>query len=251
MELDVAEARGVMAEVQGRLRDVRVLVVEDVAESRHIVAFFLKKAGALVETAEDGREGLDKVTAGSFDAVLMDLEMPEANGYATLVMLREMQFTKPVVALTAHESIDERRRCQYAGFNGYLTKPINPSDLVDIVAGLTSTPAPEVSRLGTRQMDEAPAYKCSSTLANAYQSFLNRLPGRSDELRRAWREAHWEKAEKIAHQLKGTAGCCGFTGIMDVMCAIEDELRAEKNLPRLECFFERLTLAGQDASRLF
>ena len=123
------------AEPVGRLDGVRVLLAEDGLDNREILTAYLRGAGAAVETVEDGRcavtAALAAVTAGRpFAAILMDMQMPELDGYGATSELRHHGYAGPVIALTAHAMADDRAKCLAAGCDDYLTKPVDRRALV-------------------------------------------------------------------------------------------------------------------------
>lgn len=120
-------------DVQPLLRNVRILLVEDSPDNRALVSRFLKSAGATVEMACDGLEGVQKALHGQFDIVLMDLQMPNLDGYDAIKRLRGIGYKVPIVALTAHAFKEDRDRCLQIGFNEHLTKPVNKNDLIHTV----------------------------------------------------------------------------------------------------------------------
>ncbi|MFY9340866.1 MAG: response regulator, partial [Planctomycetota bacterium] len=115
----------------------RVLVVDDARDNQHLLKAMLQKLGHTVELADNGRVGVDTVKAArpgaQFDLVLMDLQMPELDGFGAIQELRGLGYTMPIVALTAHALADDRERCFLAGATAYETKPITRQRLADVV----------------------------------------------------------------------------------------------------------------------
>ena len=112
------------------LQGVRVLVVDDAPDNQLLVSRILKLAGANVDCAENGRRGVELALSGSYDAVLMDIQMPELDGYGATQELRAKGYTKPIIALTAHAMKDERQRCLKIGFNDHMSKPVDRAALL-------------------------------------------------------------------------------------------------------------------------
>ncbi len=116
------------------LRGVRVLVVEDARDNQILVERVLRNAGATVSLADNGLSGVERASAEVFDVVLMDIQMPGIDGHEAATRLRQQDFKKPIVALTAHAMNDERRKALQMGFDDYVTKPIDRLHLVSTVA---------------------------------------------------------------------------------------------------------------------
>ena len=109
----------------------RVLFAEDDSlTSRMLVNLLWDIVGIEVSLATDGEEALRKATAEPFDLILMDMEMPQMNGYEATRRLREAGITIPIIALTAHAMAGDRQRCLAAGCTDYLSKPFTQKILV-------------------------------------------------------------------------------------------------------------------------
>lgn len=115
------------------LNGIKVLLVEDSVDNQIVVSRFLKMQGAEVELANNGLEGVAKAIDGDHNVVLMDIQMPELDGYGAISQLRSQGFKKPIIALTAHGMIEDRNRALGIGSNDHLTKPVNRGDLIDRV----------------------------------------------------------------------------------------------------------------------
>jgi len=115
-----------------------VLLAEDGIDNQRLISTLLKKEGARVMLAENGeiavRRALDAQENGKpFDVILMDMSMPILDGYGATGKLRELGYTLPIVALTAHAMSGDREKCIAAGCNDYTTKPVNREKLREIV----------------------------------------------------------------------------------------------------------------------
>ena len=120
------------------LAGLRVLLADDSSDNQLLVRLVLTRQGATVDTANNGLEAFKMGIEGDFDIALMDIQMPEMDGYEATRALREAGFKKPIVALTAHAMPEERARTLAAGCNGHLTKPLNKTELIETIERLTS-----------------------------------------------------------------------------------------------------------------
>lgn len=119
------------------LKNINVLVVDDAPDNQLLIWHFLTKAGACMDTAENGLEGYKKAITGAYDVVLMDVQMPLMDGYTATQRLREHGFSKPIIALTAHAMNEVKEKCLTVGYTDHLTKPINPPELIACIINYT------------------------------------------------------------------------------------------------------------------
>jgi len=221
-----------------RFADARVLVVDDAAENRELLALVLGDLGLDVSLACDGREAIDAVAAAEaaavpFEAILMDIQMPGMDGYEAVGRLRASGFVAPVIALTANAMKGFESRVEEAGFSHYQTKPIDIAGLGRLLGELlggerTVTEAADEAVHGITNASEssnrsAPAVATeetdplvSSLLAGSpkFHEIVARFMPRLDEetvaLRAALEAGKMEDVARIAHWLKGSAGNVGF-----------------------------------------
>ena len=119
-----------------RLRGRRILLAEDGRDNQRLVTWLLERAGAEVVVVGDGRQAVAAALSSPFDLVLMDMQMPELDGYGATMELRAQASAVPIVALTANAMTDDRRRCLEAGCDDYLSKPIDRAVLIATCARL-------------------------------------------------------------------------------------------------------------------
>ena len=114
----------------------RVLIVEDNVDNFELVRFLLERAGYQVISAATGREGVDTARSEIPDLILMDLSMPELDGWSATQLLKSDSLTRhiPILALTAHTLPGDRKRAIEAGCDGYISKPINVASFERLVA---------------------------------------------------------------------------------------------------------------------
>jgi len=123
----------------------RILLAEDNPVNRQIAVRMLESEGHQVVVAANGREALAAWRGAPFDVILMDVQMPEMDGFQTAVAIRRAESVSsihvPIIAITAHAMADDRERCLAAGMDDYVSKPIRKSDLIDAIARHTQPSA--------------------------------------------------------------------------------------------------------------
>ena len=247
------------------VRGARVLLVEDNATNQLIARELLERAGMHVEVADNGREALERVRAqpleNHWDIVLMDVQMPEMDGYSATAAIRRIpDFERlPIIALTAHVLADERTRCYQAGMNDYISKPIDPDELLATMhrwLGKSISP-PAISPQGGTLSSAAnpPDFPLVEGLHSA--AGLKRVGGNEklfrtlllqlmrdreatlEALERAVGESDAAAVQSLAHALNGVSGNLGAVRVQEQ--AAELERLARQGI----CSKETLILLGQ------
>ena len=118
------------------LDGLRILLADDARDNRKIASWHLRRAGAAVDLAVNGKiaveMALQAVASGrSYDAVLMDMQMPELDGFSATRLLREKHYQRPIIALTAHAMVGDREKAIATGCDDYDTKPIDLPRLLE------------------------------------------------------------------------------------------------------------------------
>lgn len=113
------------------LEGARILLVEDAEDNQILISHFLQRAGAQIDMASNGEEGVEKALKNEYSVVLMDIQMPYLDGYEATTRLRSAGYQKPIIALTAHALREEREKALRTGCNGHLTKPIDRHELIE------------------------------------------------------------------------------------------------------------------------
>ncbi|HEY4330087.1 MAG TPA: ATP-binding protein [Phycisphaerae bacterium] len=224
-----------------RLR-ARILLVDDGPDNRRLLSVYLREAGATVALAENGRIGCDEALAAEangepFDVVLMDMQMPEMDGYGAAARLRAKGYTRPIIALTANAMAEDREKCMKAGCSDYLSKPVRKHDLLIMVAayagclpketvdeestdkkgGEGSRPKREVIR--SEMTDE--------TLRGYLDIYIKELPTRVRDMEGCLAHNDLQRLSNEVHKLKGTGGLYGLMPITDAAGRVEKLLGQE------------------------
>jgi signal transduction histidine kinase/CheY-like chemotaxis protein len=232
-----------------RLRGAQILLVEDNEINQQIAVELLEGAGAAVQVAGNGREAVEILSHGPqpprFDLVLMDLQMPEMDGYQATVKLRsDPRFAPlPIIAMTAHATIEERQRCLAAGMNDHIAKPIDPSSLFETVGRFyepVNGPAggdeahtgpeeaagglPSITNLDTK--DGLARVGGNQTLyLKLLRQFVEQQGAVVGQITTALAKGDMRQAILLAHTLKGVAGNIGATNVQGAAGVLEKSIR--------------------------
>lgn len=233
----------------------RILVVDDGDTNRKLVKLILKRAGAIVMTAENGLEGVEAVQRETFDLILMDMQMPVMDGYSATRQLRSDGLGIPIIALTAHAMKGDEAKCRDAGCSDYLTKPVDAERVVAIVSKWLSQsqasamawlqPAaalPEIQPIrSTLPADDVEF--CEIVI-----DFVERLRTRLIEMRQIHAAGSCQQLTSLSHWLKGAGGTAGFHELTEPARELEqaaktgDTVRCSTCLSTLEELASRIVL---------
>ncbi|UFS69967.1 response regulator [Geomonas sp. RF6] len=177
-----------------------ILVAEDNPVNLTVTEALLRRAGARVTAATNGIEAVEACLSGSFDVVLMDVQMPEMDGFEATRALRGMGVEVPIIGLTAHALEGDRDRCVHAGMDDYLSKPVTAESLNGKVAYWSrvrgNAVADAASLLGHVGGDP-------ETYQIVVSTFVEHAPAQMADIVAAVRAADADAVEKTAHRLKG------------------------------------------------
>jgi CheY-like chemotaxis protein len=127
------------------VRSLRILLAEDNAVNQFLATRLLEKQCHHVVTVGNGRAALERLEKETFDLILMDIQMPEMDGFEATAAIRKQEESTgkhlPIVAMTAHAMEGDRERCLAAGMDAYMSKPIHAKDLMDAIENLCQSPA--------------------------------------------------------------------------------------------------------------
>jgi CheY-like chemotaxis protein len=118
------------------LDHVKILLIDDNSDTRLLISTILEQRGAKARQAVNGRDAILKMPESIYDLVLMDIQMPELDGYQTVKILREKGYDLPIVALSVHAFMDEREKSLEAGFDAHISKPVDIESLLNSIGRL-------------------------------------------------------------------------------------------------------------------
>src|SRR6266850_7129451 len=232
-------------------RTLRVLLAEDNPVNQQVAVAMLVKRGHEVHVSSNGREAVDAVRERDYDIVLMDIQMPEMDGFEATRAIRATTKGKdlPIVGLTAHALSGERERCLSHGMTEYLAKPFRAHELFALVEGTAERPAsapaapaaelpPPVDLEGFRTtLREAGA---EQALYSIIDTFVRQAPDRLAALAGAVAGGTGDAIAKAAHVYRGAAATIGARELAGLLETVETTARAG-NVEQARDTFERVS----------
>jgi CheY-like chemotaxis protein/HPt (histidine-containing phosphotransfer) domain-containing protein len=198
-------------------RRLRILLAEDNAVNQKVAARMLERMGHTVSIAENGTEVLGAVEKQNFDLILMDIQMPEVDGYDATRSIRERETSTgehiPIVAMTAHAMKGDKEKCLQAGMDGYVAKPINVQQLFESIESLfhDRQAAEEPSEVPTSAGEPLDTTKILERIGGDRELlrelaglFVGDCPRMLSDIQDAVRDGNADALQKAAHALKGS-----------------------------------------------
>ena len=228
------------------LQGLSILVADDNRINRLLERILLEKHGARVLEAKSGQELLKLVTEHAVDLILLDMHMPDQDGWQVAQRLRsELRLAIPVIALSAALSDKSPQALAEAGLAGWLMKPMDEAALTAIIGRLL--PA---SRLSAVALAAAPSAVSEEALANLRpalrQMLAEDLPAQWQAVEQAWQQHDLEQLQEQLHKLNGTAAFCRLLSLRSLCAQLETLLRD----PRDSALAPLLANIGAEVARL-
>jgi len=250
-----------------------VLAVDDNPVGLTVLRHALERHHLEVHCAASARQALEAAALRRYDLVLMDLQMPEMDGYQATAKLRsdERFASLPIIAMTAHATIEERQRCLVAGMNDHLSKPIDPAMLFETVARFFRPLAvpihdPTVRETVAEPLVPGPGETAPDGALPAFAGLdtkggLSRVAGNRKlylkllrqfleqggpvvaQVTAAMAQGDVRLAERLAHTLKGVAGNIGAKAVQSAAGTLEKIIRAGAPAIELDAAMQQLTAA--------
>lgn len=228
------------------IHGAHILVVEDNTTNQLVARGFLEKMGLIVDIANDGLEAVEKTASHNYDLILMDLQMPNMDGFEATRKIRSMENggSLPIIAMTAAVLQKDRDASNAAGMNGHIAKPIHVEELVSTLltwvphhfkeTGGSSDSMVDQAPLEDTQLESTTDFDLNITLSwlGGDRTLLKRiltffqldLEKISHELHDAGQQGNWAVVKSIAHKLNGTAGNMGAVALQHEAASVEARL---------------------------
>lgn len=224
--------------------NMRILVVDDSKDNQFLIRSYLQGTSCKVEYADDGRQALELFRANPFDLVLMDIEMPEMDGYEAVGLMRAFEAAtkaapKPIVALSAYSN---QMKAQAAGFTRLLVKPVTANGLLQVISAVTG-------RKEQSQGVDGSMEKLERRVKNMAPTYLQNRRKDMVDMRQWLATGEFKMIERIGHRMKGNALSYGFADLGLLGGELENAARAgDKNrviglLSRIEDYLTRAATA--------
>jgi len=223
-----------------------VLLVEDNAINQEVALEWLHRAGLRVDVAENGIEALQAIAKQHFDLILMDIQMPKMDGLTATRRIRNLQNAElrvPIIAMTAHALKGDREKCLEAGMDDYITKPIDPRELVDMLSrwlqnnAIEPDPSPGIKLTDppdNAPPDDLPGIDQAAGLYRVNQnqklyrkllkSFYRDYRDTQPRMHSCLNQGQLDQARQLAHAIKGVAGNIGAMALSQAAATLEAEL---------------------------
>ncbi len=233
------------APARRRFDGSRVLVAEDNPYNQQVAAGFLDKLGIIVSLADNGQQAVTLASHGRFDAILMDMHMPILDGLAATRQLRAAGNRTPIIAMTAAVMEEDRSRCDEAGMDAFVPKPVDPDQLVQVLARYlqetTDRQALAAQDAAARSSAEAPLPQWPGTdlpaalrrlggdrplLFRLLADFVAEHAGFCEAQRRLLEAGEVHQVAAALHAFKGAAGNLGLRALSEQARRLEAAVRA-------------------------
>lgn len=204
------------AEIDSQVKNIRVLVVEDIALNQLLMKTLLDDFGFERDIATNGRIAIEKLEKESYDIILMDLQMPEMNGFDATEHIRTvMKSTIPIIALTADVTTVDLAKCKAVGMNDYIAKPVDERILYSKIISLVKKPMPtkdmdpevSITEPGDKVRCIDLAYLSHRTKSNPdlmmemISLYLVQTPPLVNTMKQSFRDKDWDGLYAAVHKL--------------------------------------------------
>jgi two-component system, sensor histidine kinase and response regulator len=222
-------------QARATFRGNKILLVEDNPVNQRVAQRTLQSLAAEVTIANNGAEALERIAAATFDAVLMDCQMPVMDGFTATRRIRELESSRgskrlPIIALTANVMSEDRENCIAAGMDAHLGKPIEPAQLIEALSRYLKARAatPSIDREALRELTGGDA-EFERELAETFVSSGDQCLA---EIMAALQVSDFDTVRRRAHSLKGASANIHALDLSKAASSLEDAVR-ENSIPAI------------------
>lgn len=232
-----------------KLRQLKILIVEDNLINIKFIQSLFSQHGLKADVAENGKAGVNLFMSKPYDLVLMDIEMPEMNGYQTTAYIRtELKSQVPIIAMTAHAMAGEKEKCLQLGMNDYISKPINADLLfskimmVDEPSSIQTVTDPETLTSVIRLDFLSDSVKGNKeVILNILDLFLEQVPEDLNVLQEAIEKEDYLTIRNRSHKMKSSVSVMGMESCMSTLEEMENLGKRSENMERIKVLYDILT----------
>src|SRR6185436_6848407 len=224
------EAETEMLELNTEIKNIKVLVVEDIALNQLLMKTLLDDFGFEREIAGNGKIAIEKLQEKSYDIILMDLQMPEMNGFEATAYIRNVLNSKiPIIALTADVTTADLEKCKAVGMNDYIAKPVDERLLYSKIIGLVKKKIPTTFNEGAGSK-QAKGSKCidldylshrtksdPKLMMEMISLYLEQTPLLVSTMKQSYIDKDWDLLQAAAHKMIPSFAIMGINGDFETM----------------------------------
>jgi signal transduction histidine kinase/CheY-like chemotaxis protein/HPt (histidine-containing phosphotransfer) domain-containing protein len=199
--------------LEGRIDQARLLIAEDNYMNQQLIEFLMRKWNIDYDLVGNGNEAVEAVKRNEYSLILMDIQMPEMDGYnATEIIRKEVGSEVPIIAMTAHAMAGEKEKCIRLGMNDYISKPIKEQLLHDLILqhALQNVEVPDGEKLINLNYLHELSGNDPEFEKQILQQFVIQTPKELSDLQNAIEKGDALQVKRIAHSLKSTVGYVGM-----------------------------------------
>lgn len=245
-----------------KLKNIKILLVEDNNMNQMVAKKVLSRWQVETDIADNGKIAIDKINQNKYDLILMDIQMPEMDGYDTTRHIRKKTDPPtcniPIIAMTAHAMIGEAEKCIKAGMNDYISKPFNQRDLYEkivqlvkvdnnnnVTANTEDTKNPTIMENKTIDLTylKEIANGSNEFIKEMIETFIFQTPPLLENMKKYLAEKKWIELSGLAHKMKPTVDFIGIHAIRETVKNIENFSREQTNLDALPGMLDQVTEA--------
>ncbi len=235
-----------------KLSKLNMLLVEDNPINIKFVQSLFGLHGLKIDFAENGRTGVEKIAGGNYDIVLMDIEMPEMNGYeATSHIRSELKNPVPIIAMTAHAMAGEKEKCIQLGMNDYISKPINAEVLFEKIIAVTAVNKVDENSITNKLINLDFLSKSvkgnKDLIINIVDIFLRLIPEDLQIINEAVSKADYLTIKNRCHSMRSSMTVMGITVLKDILEEMEMLGEEADNIEKIKELALQLNTFGNQA----